>query len=216
MSDLTEPTALPVLTGPGTRVRAGNAMGRTRTALLEAAVKAVEKHTARKATMGDVARIANVAKGTLYNHFRSKDELFDAAARAAVADLGQRAAAVAATDGLGAGLAFAAEAIATSPVLARLRADEPAVLGTLLTAAAGEETTLAVEAVLTAGGVLAGDAVAVEIVKRWLVGHLAGPVDIPAVRSGADRLAQSISASRAVLRVNVDEADSEVVSLVHA
>ena len=215
MSDFPEPTELPVLTGPGTRVRAGNAMGRTRTALLEAALTAVEKHTARKATMGDVARIANVAKGTLYNHFRSKDELFEAAARAAVADLGQRAAVVAATDGLGAGLAFAAEAIATSSVLARLRADEPAVLGTLLTASAGEETSLAVQTVLTAGG-LAGDAVAVEMVKRWLVGHLAGPVDLPTVRSGADRLAQSIIASRAVLRVTVDKADSEVVSLVHA
>ncbi|MDQ1715710.1 MAG: TetR/AcrR family transcriptional regulator [Frankiaceae bacterium] len=196
---------LPVLTGPGTRVRAGNAMGRTRTALLEAALTAIEKHGARKATMGDVSRIANVAKGTLYNHFRSKDDLYDAAARAAVAELGQRAATVAASRGLGAGLAVAAAAIAGSPVLARLRSDEPAVFGAALAAAAGDETRSAVGAVLAAGGAGA-DAGAVEITLRWLLGYAAGSVDVAALPTVADRLATSLAATHTVV-VNVPSSD---------
>jgi AcrR family transcriptional regulator len=173
-------------------------MGRTRTALLEATLTAIEKHGARKATMGDVSRIANVAKGTLYNHFRSKDDLYAAAARAAVAELGQRAASVAASRGLGAGLAVAATAIAGSPVLARLRSDEPAVLGAALAAAAGDETRSAVGAVLAAGGAGA-DAGAVEITLRWLLGYAAGSVDVAALPSVADRLAKSLAATHTVV-----------------
>src|SRR4051812_37603480 len=102
-------------------------MGRTRVALLEAAGVAVEEYGAGRAHMGDIAQLANVAKGTLYTHFRSKDEVYAEAARAAVTSLGERAADVAATNGLASGLAVAAEGVATSTVLARLRADEPAV-----------------------------------------------------------------------------------------
>jgi AcrR family transcriptional regulator len=192
---------LPVLTGPGTRVRAGNAMGRTRTALLEATLTAIEKHGARKATMGDVSRIANVAKGTLYNHFRSKDELYAAAARAAVADLGERAGAVATTHGLGAGLAVAAEAVASSRVLARLRADEPGVLGAALAAAVSDETRSAVAAVVAAGGA-GGDAAAVEITLRWLLGYAAGSVDLTSLSAVAERLAAALTATHTVV-VNV-------------
>lgn len=189
---------LPVLTGPGTRVRAGNTMGRTRTALVDAALTAIEKHGARKATMGDVSAIANVAKGTLYNHFRSKDELYDAAARAAVAELGERAAAVAEVDGLGAGLAVAAEAIATSSVLARLRADEPGVLGSALAAAVTDESRAAIGLLLAAGGVGA-DAVAVEIALRWLLGYAAGSVDLANLPTVAERLAGALAATHTIV-----------------
>jgi AcrR family transcriptional regulator len=179
----------------GTRVRAGNAMGRTRAALLEAALVAIEKYGARRATMGDIATLANVAKGTLYNHFRSKDEVYAEAARAVVTSLGERAAVVARTDGLGAALSVAAEAVATSSVLARLRSDEPAVLGALVAESAGEPVRAAVMAALAAGGVT-GDPAAVDITGRWLAGYLAGAADIAAIAAAADRLAQSLLASR--------------------
>ena len=193
---------LPVLTGPGTRVRAGNTMSRTRGALLQAALTAIETRGARKATMGDVSAIANVAKGTLYNHFRSKDELYDAAARAAVAELGERAAAVAATGGLGAALALAATAVASSSVLARLRADEPGVLGAALAAAVNDETRAVVADVLTAGGV-GGDPAAVEITLRWLLGCAAGSVETAAVSTVAARLSAALIATVPVLRLDV-------------
>jgi AcrR family transcriptional regulator len=182
----------------GTRVRAGNAMGRTRVALLEAALVAIEKYGARRATMGDIATLANVAKGTLYNHFRSKDEVYAEAARAVVTSLGERAAVVARTDGLGAALSVAAEAVATSPLLARLRAEEPAVLGAALTGAVGEASRVAVTTVLAAGG-LATDRAAVEIVLRWLTGYSAGSVDVAGIAAVADRLAQALLATAATV-----------------
>ena len=64
----------------GVRSRAGNAMERTRAAVLDGAARAVEKHGARRATMGDIAVLAGIAKGTLYNHFRTKDAVYAAAA----------------------------------------------------------------------------------------------------------------------------------------
>jgi AcrR family transcriptional regulator len=182
----------------GTRVRAGNAMGRTRVALLEAALVAIEKYGARRATMGDIATLANVAKGTLYNHFRSKDEVYAEAARAAVTSLGERAAVVARTDGLGAALSVAAGAVATSSVLARLRADEPAVLGTALSGSAGDGTRAAVESVLAAAG-LANAPAAVEIVTRWLIGYAAGSVDVASLAAVADRLAEGLLVTAATV-----------------
>ena len=191
---------LPVLTGPGMRVRAGNSMGRTRLALLEAALTAIEKHGARKTTMSDVSRIAKVAKGTLYNHFRSKDELYAEAARGAVAALSERAVAVAAADGLARGLTVCAEGVATSGVLARLRADEPAVLGQVVAVAVCPETRAAVGAVLAAAGV-ADDPAAVDIVLRWLIGHASGAVDVAALANVADRLAAGLRPARAIVEL---------------
>src|SRR5947209_6872486 len=55
----------------GTRTRAGNAMSRTRTALLGGAARAVEV-SGTKITMAQVAAAGGVAKATLYNHFRTR------------------------------------------------------------------------------------------------------------------------------------------------
>src|SRR5204863_3827131 len=73
----------------GLRSRAGNAMGRTRVAVLDGASRAVEKHGARKTTMADIANLAGIAKGTLYNHFRTKDAVYAAALDGAVRSLGE-------------------------------------------------------------------------------------------------------------------------------
>ena len=63
------------------RSRAGNAMGRTRAAALDGARRVIAEHGLRKATMGDVAVRGGLAKATLYNHFRTKDELVVGARR---------------------------------------------------------------------------------------------------------------------------------------
>jgi len=61
----------------GTRSRAGNAMNRTRAALLEGARRAVQIN-ATKITMAQVASGAGVAKATLYNHFRTREAVLSA------------------------------------------------------------------------------------------------------------------------------------------
>jgi len=62
---------------PGTRSRAGNAMSRTRGALLDGARRAVEA-SGTKITMAQVASASGVAKATLYNHFRTRDAVLSA------------------------------------------------------------------------------------------------------------------------------------------
>jgi len=52
-----DPSAAPVRER-GVHSRAGNAMQRTRAAVLDGAVRAVEKHGARRTTMADIAMLA--------------------------------------------------------------------------------------------------------------------------------------------------------------
>ena len=127
-------SAAPVRVG-GTRARAGNAMGRTRGGILEATGRAVEKYGVRRATMGDVASVAGIAKGTLYNHFRTKNDLLTAAVAAGVdaladdcVDLSRGRGEV----GLAVALRHAAETLSAHPALVRVAAEEPAELVRLL------------------------------------------------------------------------------------
>src|ERR687890_2826907 len=60
---------------PGAHTRSGNAMGRTRLGLLTGAARAFAEHGLRRSTMQSVAAAAGVAKATLYNHFRTKDQV---------------------------------------------------------------------------------------------------------------------------------------------
>ena len=69
-------SAPPVRAG-GTRTRAGNAMSRSRAALLAGARRAVEV-SGTKISMSQVATAAGVAKATLYNHFRTRDAVLSA------------------------------------------------------------------------------------------------------------------------------------------
>ena len=61
----------------GTHTRAGNAMGRTRAALLDGAARTVEV-SGTKIAMAQVAAAAGVAKATLYNHFRTREAVLAA------------------------------------------------------------------------------------------------------------------------------------------
>jgi AcrR family transcriptional regulator len=159
---------------PGVRSRAGNAMERTRAAVLDGAARAVEKHGARRATMGDIAVLAGIAKGTLYNHFRAKDAVYAAAIDAGVRGLGEECA-LTARDDLTDALALAAERIGRHPALRRLAADEPAALAALMSPDDGAVWQLArggVRSVLDAAGRVS-DPAAVEVVLRWLVSFVA-------------------------------------------
>ena len=173
---VTAPASAAPRRAPGLRSRAGNAMERTRSAVLDGAARAVEKHGARRATMGDIAVLAGIAKGTLYNHFRTKDAVYAAAVEAAVRALAEESA-LAARDDLADALALAAERIGGHPALRRLASDEPAALAVLVTPSDGPTWQLArdgVRAVLEAGGRVP-DAAAVDVVLRWLVSFVAHP-----------------------------------------
>jgi AcrR family transcriptional regulator len=113
----------------GTRSRAGNAMGRTREAALNGAVAAITKYGARKATMGDIAMLAGIAKATLYNHFRTRDDVY---AAVLVAQVDEIAATAGERDDFGSALAAAAQSVAEHAALRKVVTEDPAILIGLL------------------------------------------------------------------------------------
>ncbi len=124
----------PVRVG-GTRARAGNAMGRTRAGILEAAGRAVEKYGVKRTTMSDVASVAGIAKGTLYNHFRTKNDLLTAAVAAGIEALADECVPLAkgrGEAGLAHALRHAAETLSAQPSLVRVAADDPTELVKLI------------------------------------------------------------------------------------
>ena len=72
---LDRPAAAAPVRAAGTRARSGNAMHRSRAAILDAAARCVERHGVAGTTMAGIADAAAVAKATLYNHFRTKDDV---------------------------------------------------------------------------------------------------------------------------------------------
>jgi AcrR family transcriptional regulator len=210
-------SAAPVRVG-GTRARAGNAMGRTRVGILEATGRAVEKYGVRRATMGDVASVAGIAKGTLYNHFRTKNDLLTAAIAAGIEALAEDCLALAAGNGeagLARALRHAAETLSAHPALVRVTAEEPAELIRLLlpgydgawptarsavarVIAAACPAQAAVDAVETLDdsaepAASPVDSAATETVLRWLV-TFTGSAGVPAeTAAGATLLAHAIA-----------------------
>lgn len=170
-----DPSAAPVRER-GVHSRAGNAMQRTRAAVIDGAVRAVEKHGARRTTMADIAMLAGVAKGTLYNHFRTKEAVYSATVDAGIRTLGEECVTVA-RDDLSEALALAAERIGASAALRRVAMEEPAVLADLVTIGTDGAWASAREAVRDCLQAAAArtDPVAVDLVLRWLVSFVAVP-----------------------------------------
>jgi len=168
-------TSAPPVRDSGTRSRAGNAMGRTRAALLDGARRAVEAN-GTKITMSQVAIAAGVAKATLYNHFRTREAVLDALLLDEVDRLVARYADAPLADAL----AAAATALSTHPLLRALARVEPATLAALgridLRAAGWQKAHAGVEAALAARG-RAG----VETVLRWLASYLLSPASSASV-----------------------------------
>jgi AcrR family transcriptional regulator len=170
----------------GLRTRAGNAMGRTRAGLLEGAARAFAEQGLRATTMQSIARAAGVAKGTLYNHFRTKDEV----ARTLLVRELRRLADGAAGRPPAAALAGLADELAGHPVLRRLRVTEPEVLVELLAVPAPRW------AELTAGlaAVLGVPPDAAELPARWLLGVVLQPGRSTGRHRAAEQLAALLPA----------------------
>jgi len=153
----------------GTRSRAGNAMSRTRAALLVGARHAVEE-SGTKITMAQVAAAAGVAKATLYNHFRTREAVLSALLADEIDQLIDRAATRALPDALEA----TATALSEHPVLRALARHEPATLTALarvdLTAPGWRQARDAVHAAVSAA-----DRGAADLVLRWLSSHVVSP-----------------------------------------
>src|SRR4051812_43417970 len=174
-------------------------MARTRAAVIDGTLRSIEKHGSRRTTMGDVAALAGVAKATLYNHFRTKPDVYAATIESEVESLGAECARVAAEEGLAAALMRAAERLGTHPAARRVAADEPAVLARLTTPTGGGAWPLArrsVAASLTAAGRPAGDNEA-ELVLRWLVTFVGAPGSADEIAVGARALETGLPAGRA-------------------
>jgi AcrR family transcriptional regulator len=186
-------------------------MLRTRANLLAATAHCVERYGVRRTTMGDIALKAVVAKATLYNHFRTKDDVLAALVDARTAALAQTCEAVAAGRpvaapegvgspdlgrGLAAALRVAAAALTADGPLRRVVADEPALAALLATPGDGRgwhAVRARVAAVLEAAGVDAGPP-AVDVVLRWLVGQVLWPAPPQEAALAADLLEHGLSA----------------------
>ena len=161
----------PPVRAAGTRSRAGNAMNRTRAALLDGARRAVAA-SGTKITMSQVAAAGGVAKATLYNHLRTREAVLSALLEdevAAVCDaLAERSLADA--------LAAVAGSLSRHPVLHGLARVEPATLARLgridLALPQWRTVRAAVDAALGRAGRAGTDTV-----LRWLASFVLSPAD---------------------------------------
>lgn len=158
------------------RSRAGNAMGRTRSAALDGARRVLAEHGLRKATMGDIAGRGGMAKATLYNHFRTKDEVVAALVADDVAELADDCLDLA-RDDLAVALTRAADAVAGHPVIIGLRSVEPtALLGAVAPGeGAGWDLVRARTAAVLDAAERSSTPEQVDLVVRWLAGHVVAP-----------------------------------------
>ena len=167
-------SAAPVRIG-GTRSRAGNAMNRTRAALLAGTRRAVEI-SGTKITMSQVATASGVAKATLYNHFRTREALLAALVADEVTALAETCAELSLADAL----ATAANALAEHPLLRALTRLEPATVAELGRIDFDREPwRIARNAVAAAvAGESRGGA---DLVLRWLSSYLLTPANAEAI-----------------------------------
>ncbi|MGY1834557.1 TetR family transcriptional regulator [Blastococcus sp. SYSU DS0510] len=157
-------------------------MNRTRAGLLTGAAQAFAAQGLRRTTMQSIAAAAGVAKATLYNHFRTKDDVLRALLAAELQRLTDLAAGLPPAQGL----AALADELATHPVLRGLAATEPDRLGELL--APGPEEWAELARRLAAA--LGTDEDAAELAGRWLLGVVLQPGLTTQRRRQAARLGQ--------------------------
>lgn len=152
-------------------------MGRTRVAIARGVARAVAANGARRTTMIDIAAAAGIAKGTLYNHVRTKADAYQLCAEVEMDQLRDALASGTPAEGL----AAAAEVVAAHPVLRALAEQEPGALAhLLLPGSRGADLRAALEADLAAR---LGPAAA-PLALRWLLGVALVP-GAPADRAAA-------------------------------
>ena len=194
MTDLAyAPSVVPHVVAPppperSPRIRSGNGMARSRARILSGAAKCITRYGTRKTTMGDISREGGIAKGTLYNHFRTKPDVYAALLADEVDDLLTQIASLPAPAGTAESvveaLAFAAEWLSEHPVLRALREREPELAARLSRPsdaapwrAVQEAALRRVSLAVAAGGLhpQVEPAVAVDVMLRWVVSHVLSP-----------------------------------------
>jgi AcrR family transcriptional regulator len=178
----------PPVRAPGVRTRAGNAMNRTRAALMAGAGRAVEL-SGTKITMAQVAAAAGVAKATLYNHFRTREAVLDALVNsevdALVDEVGARPLAEA--------LAGAAGAISRHPLRRALAAREPQTLAVIARIDLSAEPWRKARAAL-AEAVSAESRAGADLLLRWLASFLLSPGEPDGIAADVEVLLAALPA----------------------
>lgn len=174
--------------------RAGNAMDRGRSAAVAGARRVLAEVGVRRATMAEVAVRGGLAKATLYNHVRTKDELLRLVAGDGVGRVMGAAAPALQRGDLAAALAAAADCLAEDEVLIGLRRIEPASLVALLSVDDGPGWSPAREAVAAAldRADHASGPAPVDLVLRWLLSYLIAPGNAARRAASAELLARGI------------------------
>ena len=176
-----------VLTGPNTRIRAGNVMHRARAGAVRGALDTIARRGLRGLTMVEAADRGGLARATLYNHVRDKDALLALVLEAELARLG---AVLAGASDLATGLAAVADDLARHPSIAGIRAHDQAALA-MLAGADGDAVRSAVAEALAAHG-RGADAANVDLVLRWLASFVTVPADPDTRRAQARTLARTL------------------------
>jgi AcrR family transcriptional regulator len=142
-------------------------MGRTRRGLLAGAAQAFADHGVRGTSMQAIAAAAGVAKGTLYNHFRTKDDVLAVLLRAELDRLTDLVTPLPRDQAL----AALADELGAHPVLRRVADDEPEVLAGLV--GVGGERWADLTGRLAAALRIGADPA--ELAARWLLGVVLQP-----------------------------------------
>lgn len=176
-----------LLVGPNTRIRAGNAMQRARAGAVRGALETLMRRGLRRLTMSETADRGGLARATLYNHVRDKDELLVLLVEheaGAVADV------FVAAPTMEAALTAAADMIAEHPVLIALREREPEALVRLAVPESGAIRGLAADALAARGAPASANSL--ELLLRWLVSFVSSPSDAAARAEQARALARML------------------------
>jgi AcrR family transcriptional regulator len=162
-------------------------MERSRAGILEGARAAIVRDGVRRISMVSVAELGSVAKATVYNHVRSKQQLLAMVAQ----DVVERVAASAeGCDTLAEALVVAARTASDDEVVHAVVTREPAVAGRLVhllpdplwQPARQRLATLAA----THGRSLDGPAL--DLVLRWLVTAAVAPTDVSTAKAQVEQL----------------------------
>lgn len=188
--------------------RRGNPMTRARRGILSGAARCIARYGTRKTTMGDICREGRVARGTLYNHFRTKNDVYAALLADEVDDLLTQVAALPAPAGsveaVVEALAFAAEWLSEHPILSALRDREPELAARLARPGDGDlwhevrEVALRRVSLAVAAGALhpqTDPAVAVDTLLRWTVSHVVWPAPHGTAATAARQAVQGLLVS---------------------
>ena len=179
------------ITGPNTRIRAGNAMDRARAAAVDGALQVLAKRGVKAMTMADVANAGGLARATLYNHVRDKESLLQLVLAHEVRELAK---VFSSASSMPTALTGTARTIADHPALVGVRANDPLALAGIAVPTSGEAWAAVRELTrqaLAARGSKATPA-QVDLLLRWLTSFVVEPGDDASRTSQANELAKSL------------------------